>query len=194
MSARLRFIAIVLCLAAVGIAGAVAGQGRRRAGQRAETQRGRANQGDPEATRLQMMQRMQQQLGAADTEWQVIQPKLQKVMELSRQINRRGAGGLLGRPGGRRNSGQRVQRPDGQARQPRNNSNRAVSDVQKAAAELQTLLNNANADPEQVKAKLTELRQVRETAQQNLAQARTELQQILSVKQEARLVLMGLLE
>jgi len=207
MSARLRFMAIVLCLAAVCMAGAVTGQGRRRAGQRAEIQRGRMNEGNPEATRQQMMQRMQQQLEASEAEWQVIQPRLQKVMELSRQTNRRSAGRMQGRPGGqrgqggtearpggRRGAGQQTQGPRGQTRRPRNDANREPSPVQKASEELRTLLGEASADPEQVKAKLAALRQARATAQQNLAQARTELQQVLTVKQEARLVLMGLLE
>jgi hypothetical protein len=207
MSTRLRFIATVLCLAGLGLAGLVVAQGQPRARQRANASRGRMNEGNPEATRQQMMQRIQQQLGASDTEWQVIQPRLQKVMELSRQTNRRGAGRMQGRPGGqrgqggtearpggRRGAGQQTQGPRGQTRRPRDDANREPSPVQKASEELRTLLGDASASPEQVKAKLAALRQVRETAQQHLAQARSELQQVLAVKQEARLVLMGLLE
>ncbi len=210
MSTRLRFLTTVLCLAAVGLAGLVVAQEQPRARQRANTPRGRMNQGNPEATRQQMMQRMLQQLEASDAEWQVIQPRLQKVMELSRQTNRRGAGGMQRRPGGqsgrrgqggtearpagRRGTGQQTQGSRGQTRRPRNDTNREPSPMQKASEELQTLLNNANADPEQVKAKLAVLRDAKETAKRNLAQAHTELQQILTVKQEARLVLMRLLE
>lgn len=134
-----------------------------------------------------MMQRMQQQLGASDAEWQVIQPRLQKVTELSRQIDRRG-------PGGRRGQGQETQGSRGQARRPRTDANREKSAVQKAYDELQTVLSNTSATPEQVEAKLAALRTAREAAKQNLAKARTELQQVLTIKQEARLVLMGLLE
>lgn len=190
MSARLRIIATALCLVAPGL---VVAQGQPRARQRANTPRGRMNQGNPEATRQQMMQRMQQQLDASAEEWQVIWPRLEKVVELTRQTSRRGLGALQARPGGRRGTGQQAQGPRRQAQRPRNNSNREPSPVQKASEELRTLLGDASAGPDQVQAKLAALRQAREAAQQNLAQARTELQQVLSVKQEARLVLMGLL-
>jgi hypothetical protein len=66
--------------------------------------------------------------------------------------------------------------------------------VQRAADELQQLLNSGAATPEQIKAKLTALRQSRNALKQELAQARAHLQQVLTVKQEATLVLMGILE
>ena len=207
MSTRLRIIAITLGLAALGLAGLVVAQGQPRARQRANAPRSRMTEGNPEATRQQMMQRMQQQLGASEGEWQVIEPRLEKVMELARQTSRRGAGRMQGRPGGRRGQGgtearpggrrgadQQTPGPRGQARRPRNDANRESSPVQKASEDLRTLLGEASASPEQVTAKLAALRQARATAQQNLARARTELQQVLTVKQEATLVLMGLLE
>ena len=79
-------------------------------------------------------------------------------------------------------------------RRPRGEANRPVSEVQKASDELRALLGSESATPEQVKAKLTALREARAAARQKLAQARADLQQVLTVKQEARLVLMGLLE
>jgi len=66
--------------------------------------------------------------------------------------------------------------------------------VQKAADELQQLLSGSGATPEQIKAKLATLRQLRETLKRQLAQARAQLQQVLTVRQEATLVLAGILE
>jgi hypothetical protein len=62
------------------------------------------------------------------------------------------------------------------------------------ADELRQLLNGGTATPEQIKAKLTTLRQSRDALKQELAQARAQLQQVLTVKQEATLVLTGILE
>jgi hypothetical protein len=115
-------------------------------------------------------------------------------MELMRQASRRGPGPIQGRPANRRSADRQAQGPRRQTPRPRDNSNREPSPVQKASEELRTLLSDTSASSEQVQAKLAALRQARATAQQNLAQARTELQQVLAVKQEARLVLMGLLE
>ena len=199
MSAKLRLSGVLLCIAAVSATGIVTAQAQRRAGQRPGAARDRAVQRDPEAMRQRMMQRMQQQLGASEAEWQVIQPRLQKVMELVRQTERRGPSAMGARPGAERRPGQdraaqEGQRQRGQMRRPRGEANRQVSEVQKASDELRTLLGSESSTPEQVKAKLTALRELRAAARQKLAQARADLQQVLTVKQEARLVLMGLLE
>jgi len=199
MSAKLRLIGMLLCIAAVSATGIVTAQAQRRGGQRPGAARDRAVQRDPEAMRQRMMQRMQQQLGASEAEWQVIQPRLLKVMELSRQAERRGPSAMGARPGAGRRPGQdraaqEGQRQRGQMRRPRGEANRPVSEVQKASDELRALLGSESATPEQVKAKLTALREARAAARQKLAQARADLQQVLTVKQEARLVLMGLLE
>jgi Spy/CpxP family protein refolding chaperone len=69
-----------------------------------------------------------------------------------------------------------------------------MSAVQKAADELQQLLSSNGAAPEQIQAKLATLRQLREALKQELAQARAQLQQVLTVKQEATLVVTGILE
>ena len=66
--------------------------------------------------------------------------------------------------------------------------------MKRAADELRQLLNGGTATPEQIKGKLATLRQSRDTLRQELAQARAQLQQVLSVKQEAMLVLTGILE
>jgi len=194
MSTKLRTIAIALCLAALGLAGLVVAQGQPRARQRANTPRSRTTQTNPEVTRERMMQRMQQQLGGSDAEWQIIQPRLVKVVELSRRANRRGPGVLPGRAGGRRNPDRRSPGARAAGRRARSDADRTPSAVEKTATELRDLLNDANATSEQIEAKLTALRRTRQDAQEELAQARSALQEVLIVKQEARLVLLGLLE
>jgi chromosome segregation ATPase len=140
---------------------------------------------DPEQMRRMMAERMKEQLGVTDQEWKVMQPKLQKVMDLTRQISGSGRMGMFfGR-----------QRPRQFARE-RSSTDASESErtaVEKATEELQELLDSESTTPDQIKAKLTTLREAKEKAKQELAQAQQELKKILTLKQEARLVLMGLL-
>jgi len=66
--------------------------------------------------------------------------------------------------------------------------------VDQAKSELRELLGNKDAASEQIKAGLTALRLANEKARQELAKARQELRQLLTVRQEATLVLSGLLD
>jgi len=139
---------------------------------------GRTRRWDPEQMRQRMMDRMKEQLGVEDAEWKVILPRLEKVMTLSRETGSRG-NMMFGR-GGRRGR-------DGEREEP-------TTAIGKATEKLRTLLENENATPEQIKAALTELRTAREKAKQELDKARQELLELITVKQEAQLVMMGMLE
>ncbi|MDI9433687.1 MAG: hypothetical protein QM570_18385 [Planctomycetota bacterium] len=66
--------------------------------------------------------------------------------------------------------------------------------VEQRRKELRELLRNEAATPEQIRAKLSALRAEKEKARQELAIARRELQQVLTLRQEAVVVLAGLLE
>ena len=66
--------------------------------------------------------------------------------------------------------------------------------VEKALQELQAVLDNEEARPMEIKQKLTALRQAREKVKQELAKAQQELRGLLTARQEAQLVLMGLLD
>ena len=142
-----------------------------------------------------MSQRLQQQLGASDTEWQVMGPRVMKVMELNRQASGMGGMGRMfmrGRPGQR--PGQRGDQDDRQRPQrPERPQGREQSAVERAADQLQTTLENESAPPEDIKKQLTTLRAEREKAKQELAKAQQELRQICTLRQEAELVLMGML-
>ena len=150
---------------------------------------------DPAQMRQMMEQRMQEMLGATAEEWKVLGPRVMKVQELARQsgggpgmmfgpMGRRGAGGPGGPagPGGDRVGGR------GMA------MNRELTEVEKIQEELQTLLETTTATPEQIKQQVTKLRAAREKARQELAKAQQDLRQILTVRQEAQLILMGMLD
>ena len=69
-----------------------------------------------------------------------------------------------------------------------------MTPVDQAKSELRELLSNKDAAPEQIKAGLTALRLANEKARQELAKARQDLRQLMTVRQEATLVLSGLLD
>jgi hypothetical protein len=151
------------------------------------------NQADREAVRERMTQRLQQRLGVSDAEWQVIQPRLQKVTELSRQLDNPGRAGRAPGAGPRPANQDRRARRD-RARRSNPNANRETTALGKATGELRELLASDTPTPEDINAKLAALRQARLALKQELTQARAQLQQTLTVKQEATLVLMGILE
>lgn len=161
--------------------------GREDRGQRAPREGTRQMQRDPEQMQRMMSERMKEPLGASDEEWKVIQPRLLKVMNLSRQVNAPGRGMMFGGPGGPGGrAGQRIRPGTGQPQ-------REPSAVEKATEELQEVLRSKTATPEQIKAKLTALRTAKEKATKDLAAAQNELKKDLTVKQEAVLVLSGYL-
>jgi hypothetical protein len=151
---------------------------------------------DPAQMRQMMEQRMKEQLGTNDQEWKVLGPRVMKVQELGRPAGGGGRGGMMmfGGPGGRR--GQQGAQPGGpggpggQAGAPQ----RELTAVEQAAEQLSTLLDNTAAAPEDIKKQLTALRAAREKAKQELAAAQQELRKIVTVRQEAQLVLMGMLD
>jgi hypothetical protein len=122
-------------------------------------------------------ERIKEALQATETEWKVLEPKVTKVLTLSRQTG--GIGGM----------GMPFRRPGWQGPE----MPRDQTPVGNSLEELQKVLENKDAKPEEIKAKLTALRDAREKAQQELAKAQKELSKGLTPRQEAQLVLMGYL-
>jgi hypothetical protein len=181
-------LAMLLVSQSFSAAGARGGRGDR--GQRAPREGARQMQRDPAQMQRMMTERMKGQLGASDEEWKVIQPRLQKVMNLRRQINAPGRGMMFGGPGGFGGRGQ----AGGQRTRPgTSQAQLEPSAVEKATQGLQEVLSSKTATPEQIKEKLTGLRTAKEKATKDLAIAQKELKQDLTVKQEAILVLSGYL-
>lgn len=139
-----------------------------------------------EEFRQRMADRMREQLGATEEEWKVLEPRIEKVRETQRETRGgfRMMRGSFGR--GRRGRG------DDDARGGR--PEREQSQVEQKTEALRSLLDDENSSASSIKAALEALRQARAKSHQELAAAREELRQVCSMKQEAQLVLMGLLD
>ena len=173
---------------------------------------------DPEQFRQRIFERIKETMGATDDEWAVIQPKIEKVQQLQRQTSRGGAGmGMLfgrggrgggGGPGGggdRGPGGDGGGRGDRGDRGPRGGGAGGAfaaagtfggdenSPVALANRELQRSI-EGNASADELKAKLAALREARTKAREELSKAQQELRELLTTKQEAALVMMGMLE
>jgi len=105
------------------------------------------------------------QLEISDKEWAVVKPRVEKVYNLVHPLPQMGAG----------------------SEQPR-------TEVDKTSSELRELLRNESAAADQIKAKLAALRAAKQKAAQDLVTARQSLRQLMSLRQEAQLVLNGLLD
>ena len=136
---------------------------------------------DPEQMRQRMVERMKETLEVKDEEWKVLEPRITKVFSLMLQTR-----GRFFR--GRRFQGQR--RPDSEQA---SRTERQQSKVEKAQNELRTILENKDAKTAEIKQKLKALREAQEKAKQELAKAQEELRGVLTLRQEAQLVLMGIL-
>lgn len=118
-----------------------------------------------------MAERMKEMLGVQDEEWQVIQPLLQNVQEKQRAMR---MGGFFGRGRGGPGGG----------------DNEEPADI----AALRAALDNPNTPAADIKAKLDAYRAGQKQREEELAAARDELRKVLTVRQEAQLVLMGMLD
>ena len=134
--------------------------------------------------RQALTDRLKEILGATDEEWKVLQPRVEKVMTLTMQSRFGGLniGALVGR--GRR-GGPGGPGPDTTAPQ---------TEIDKTGAALQNLLDNKDAKSEEIKAALAALREMRAKAGDELEKARKSLREVLTLRQEAQLVMMGLLD
>jgi hypothetical protein len=109
---------------------------------------------------------LKRQLEVSDQEWSVIKPRVEAVYNLMH--------------------------PQPQFSGPGNT--RPANPVDRGKGELREVLGDKNAPAEQIKAKLTALRAAQVNVNQELAKARQNLRQIMTLRQEATLVLNGLLD
>lgn len=134
--------------------------------------------GDRESFRQRMNERLKTTLKVTDEEWSIIQPLLEKVQTKQRETMLSRFAALGGDRRGRNND--RANRPEHQA-----------------APEIDTLraaLENESTSPAEIKAKLEALRAAHKKSAAELEQAREELRKVLTLRQEAALVMIGVLE
>jgi len=172
-----RFLVVPVCVAMLSTAVLAQEErrGERDGGERRGDFRGGGGGFDPQQMRQRIIERMKEQLAVSDDEWKVLEPKIEKVFTLQRSS--RMGGFMAGGWGQRGGEGQQDQ-----------------SEVSRASRELRSTLENPNASPQEIQQRLTAYREAREKADQELQQARAELKELLTQRQEAQLVMLGLLE
>jgi len=148
---------------------------------------------DPAQFRQRMMERVKEQMNVSEDEWKVIEPLLATAGEKRMQVMRYDSGGRgmmggrgMGRRGGDDNANQNT--PNAERRDRRGGN--PPPEVQS----LREALENPNTSGKDLQAKMTALREARAKAQAELKTAREELRKVLKTRQEAQLVLMGVLD
>lgn len=115
--------------------------------------------------RQRTIEDFKERLGVSDKEWAVIKPRIEKVYNQMHPQPQMRAG-----------------------------NEQARSEVEQRSSELRDLLRKQGAAPDEIKARLTALRLAKQRAAQDLATAKQELRQLMTLRQEAELVLSGLLD
>jgi hypothetical protein len=143
---------------------------------------------DPAQMQQRIMDNAREQLGLTnDTDWNAIQPLVQKVMDARRDVGGGGMGRLMGRGnrGGNNNNANA-----------NNNAGRRGGFGGTPSPEAEALQKaiDDNAPTAQVKAALAKYHASQKDKQAKLVQAQENLRKVLSVKQEAQAALLGLVE
>ena len=147
-----------------------------------------------EQFRQRMNERLKTALKVNDDEWGIIQPLLEKVQTKMREsmTNRFGFGG--GRRGGQGGQGG----GDGATGNGGNNGgdrgNRPERPKSPEVESLQKVLDAEGSTPEDIKVKLQAVRDSRKKSAAELEQAQEDLRKVLTQRQEATLVMMGMLQ
>ncbi len=149
---------------------------------------------DPEQMRARMMERYRERLEVKDdAEWKLVSERIEKVMTARRESG--GGFGGMGMMGGpRRQGGDQPQAPQGQQAQQGQQGQRRFGPAQLPEAEALQKAIEAKASNEEIKAKLASLREARKTKEAAVEKAQDDLRKLVNVRQEAELVLMGVLK
>lgn len=143
---------------------------------------------DPAQFEQRMMDRIRDQLGYTnDTDWNAVQPLVQKVFDARRDV---GFGGGMGGFGGMRRNRGGDQNGGGQG----GGGGRGMFGQQSPEAQaLQQAIDN-DAPEAQIKDLLARYKTSQKAKQDKLKAAQENLRAVLSVKQEAQATLMGLVD
>jgi len=154
---------------------------------------------------------MKQALGVNEEQWKVIKPKLDKVKACRQRAtvsigppfssnfastSSQQGGGFAGGfqfqlGGGGSGGGSNMTAPDSSFQ---SQSSRRETQGERICRQLDALLNDFNSPPETIRQKMIELQQARASARKQLAQAQKDLREALTLRQQAKLVLMGILD
>ena len=144
-----------------------------------QASRGGSGRGGRDSVQQAQLKRLKDLLGSTEEEWKVLEPRLEKVQDLLRDSGARSA---LGSGRGRR-GGFGGALP----------SDTPPTPVQQAAKELQESLASKETSPDDLKSKLAALREARVKSQAELKRAQEQVRELLTARQEAVLVMTGML-
>ena len=151
---------------------------------------------DPAQMRARMMERYQTALEASDAEWKVIEPLINEVnqKQMATRMARFNRGGAGGRGGAQPAPGtadrpQRQQGPQGG----RGGFGMNAEPSPEVEA-LQKALDSKDTSASEIKTKLSALRDSKKKQEKELVTAQEKLRAVLTVRQEASLVMMGMLD
>ncbi|QOV88850.1 hypothetical protein [Humisphaera borealis] len=122
------------------------------------------------------LETVHEQIKPSEAEWDVLKPRVDKVIRLVREVN-----------AGRESKGVREPRAE-------KIDDMATTDVHLKSKALNDALFDPFTSPSRVREHVAAYRAARESAKQNLLRAQEELRQLLTTRQEAILIIMGLLD
>jgi len=141
---------------------------------------------DPEEMQARMSAMMKERLQVNDEEWKVIQPLLEKVQTKQREsMGGRFRGAMMFGGRGMRGGDNAQNRPQ------RDRGDRPGMDEIQA---LSDALESESTSAADLKAKMAAVREARKKSEAELKAAREDLRKVLTTRQEATLMLMGMLD
>lgn len=143
-------------------------------GDRQEQRQGGRRNFDPAQMQQRMMDNIKEQLKPSEEDWQVLQPKVEALMTAQRNARAGGMGMRGGRGGDRGGQNETA--------------------VAAASRELRSALEDENTSEAAINERLKAYRAAREKADADLKAARDDLRDLVTPRQEAVLVMYGMLE
>ena len=132
--------------------------------------------------RQRMSERLKEMLAASDDEWKVLQPRIEAIQQQKRDSGGGMGGMMFGGGGG-------GFRPPGSP-----GDDQPKSEVQQKAADLRTVTDNKDSKPVDIKEKVAALRAAKEKSKAELQKQQAELREIVTIRQEAVLIMLGVMD
>jgi hypothetical protein len=142
---------------------------------------------DPSQFQARMMENIRDQMKVKDdTEWKLIEGRIQKVMDARRDVGFGGGGRMFRRPGGPGGPGGDNADQGGRRRGPG-----GLGEPSAEQAALDKAI-DSNASKDELKSAMAKVRAAKKEKEAKLATSQDELKKVLSVEQEAVALSMGL--